>query len=203
MFVGVGAVGRVSAIALMVLLLGCAKTTYDAYLEAWPKLIDIGPDCRGITGTYSMSGSSSDPRLPAVGWPVTGKRIEPPARWHVPFGKPDMMQLSFGKDNALRIETGWYDEAEWIPDAASTLVPALDSDSGGHAKYKCGEHGLEIPPGPHIGVAGYNSYFRGLIKAENGSLVLRDSSSVAGVWVFPPFPMISNSTTWYRFEAVK
>ncbi|MFN4165506.1 MAG: hypothetical protein ACK4GK_13090 [Ferrovibrio sp.] len=188
----------------MVLLLGCAKTNHDAYPEGWPQLTGIGPDCRGIAGIYSMSGSSSDPRFPAVRWPVTGTRIEPPVRWHVPVGKPDMLRLSFIKDDVLRIETGWYDEAEWIPHAASTLVLASDSDSSEHvARYNCDEHGLEIPPGPHIGVAGYNSYFRGLIKAEDGSLVLRDTSSAAGVWVFPPFPMISNSTTWYRFEAAQ
>lgn len=184
---------RTCLAVLMVLLTGCAKTTHGSYPESWPALAKSTPGCADIPGTYSQKGRSySDERQDAVLGTLLDASSRPgQMQGHLGNGATTI-RLSFTEDGKL--------QAEALQDnrVIATLIWEKGEDG-----YQCDEAGLQIPPGPYMGVLGYNSHYRVLAKAVDGALILRDTSSAYGVWVLPPIPMASNSTYWARFEAVQ
>lgn len=187
------------------LLAACAHVDSDAYPEGWPQLVDIGPDCLAVAGTYSVAGKSNDAQRPEANlitsiFRISGNtwtRLDAASlSYQLPPGTPDQIRLSFTDDKKLRAEglrnDGAIPAVQWIYE----LKPGEDG-------YRCGPHGLQIPAGGGIPVMGYNSDLRVLLRAEDRSLILRESTDAVGVFLFPPIPVAWESIAWERFAVVE
>ncbi len=190
---------RVFCIAMA--LSGCAKTTYGPYPETWPALSGLGPDCRGIVGTYDETGVS----IAGVGDAAGETRRTASLSRHVyAAGRGAKSKQDFPRDTvAIRFS---------IPAEGKVLVEAIDKwgwvldlaewDRGSQ-QYDCDEHGLTVKQDRPMMVLGYNSDYAVITKAMDGPLILRQTSRAIGMTPTPiivPVPASHDFTNWTRFQ---
>ncbi|WP_341910783.1 hypothetical protein [Ferrovibrio terrae] len=166
---------------------GCAEVTPGDYPKGWPAVVGLGPACQGLAGTYKNAGMTNDPR-------TARNRLSDFILKNNDqgLGAGQDIRFTFGPDDGLTVDA-------LRNDAVVDSVTLLRSERG----YSCENDGVKIRKAVTGAVAGYNSASRFLTKGSDGSLIVRDSFSMAGIWILPPMPVVVDATEWARFEAIK
>lgn len=174
-------------IGLAVAITGCAEIKPGDYPKSWPALAGLGQGCRSLAGTYQNRGMTSNPETNRN---QLSHFILKSGTQGIQSGHT--IRFTFAPDDRLTVEV-----------LRNDVVVDMTTWRPGESGYGCDGSEATIPTAVSGGVAGYNSASRTLTKATDGSLIVRNSFNMAGVWMLPPMPVVAANTEWARFEEIK
>jgi len=184
-------------LVLPFLLTGCASVDNTPYPSSWPSLQQHGTTCSAINGSYESAAI----------------RTSHPDRWQQVRLALTVLPQSVDYSSIRIISLALND--------AGDRLRVTGSDADGHvvAKYdyarssgifRCDGGQLVIrtdrlpdaQKAPDNPVVGFTQHDVRLLKARDGSLIMKESGSVTGM-AFMVVPVHAEGTQWWQFRAVR
>lgn len=176
------------------LLAGCAFSFPD-YPQRWAPPMASTDACTQLTGAYLNAGERGEEDAYTPNWDPElraflfdrGAKVKDPERIELEFTDEGKLHLRAVGPPGLVAET-------WLSEADSTLTC-----TGEGAEIKAYSGITDTPGNP---VVGYEHHSRLLMKARDGSLVVKSASGAFGL-VYLFLPAGASEHAWYRFPAAE